>query len=308
MKTLTIIMYHYVRPILDSNFPNLKGLEITKFKNQLDYLTENFSFITAEELVYSIKNNSPLPPDACWLTFDDGYADHYKFVFPELLKRGIQGSFFPPTNAIRNQKLLPVNAVHHILARSDDIKFLKHKLNEKCREYKITDQHLNLFWKQFATSNRFDNSETIYVKRMLQHILPEHIRVSITEELFHEFVGTDTSEFAKNLYLSEENIIEMNFAGMHFGSHGTNHYWLDRLDKTEQKIDIQVSLNFLNELGCKMQDWVMCYPYGAFNRETIRVLEELGCLIGVTTQVGVANITDSNLFTLPRFDTNDFPQ
>ena len=301
-------MYHYVRPILDSSFPSLKGLEITKFKNQLNYLAENFSFITAEELIYSIKNDSSLPPNACWLTFDDGYADHHEFVFPELLKRGIQGSFFPPANAIRNQKLLNVNAVHHILAKCEDIKFLKNKLNEKCREYKITDQNLKLFWKQFATFNRFDNSETIYVKRMLQHILPEHIRASITEELFHEFIGIDTSEFAKKLYVSEENIIEMNNAGMFFGSHGANHNWLDKLNRTEQKKDIQVSLNFLNDLGCPIQDWVMCYPYGAFNKETMTVLKELGCFIGVTTQVGVARINNSNLFTLPRFDTNDFPQ
>ena len=37
MSDLTIITYHYVRPIIDSKFPGIKGLEIEGFKRQLDF-------------------------------------------------------------------------------------------------------------------------------------------------------------------------------------------------------------------------------------------------------------------------------
>ena len=39
-------MYHYVRPIVGSKFPGIKGLELEGFKRQLDYLTKNFTFVS----------------------------------------------------------------------------------------------------------------------------------------------------------------------------------------------------------------------------------------------------------------------
>jgi len=45
MSNLTIVMYHYVRPINDSKFPGIKGLELDGFKRQLDYLKENFNIV-----------------------------------------------------------------------------------------------------------------------------------------------------------------------------------------------------------------------------------------------------------------------
>ena len=38
MSNLTIVIYHYVRKIKNSNYPKIKGLEIAGFKRQLDYL------------------------------------------------------------------------------------------------------------------------------------------------------------------------------------------------------------------------------------------------------------------------------
>ena len=78
-------MYHYVRPIKGSKFPGIKGLELDGFKQQLDYLTENFNIVSTEKVINAAKHSSPLPNNACWLTFDDGYKDHFKFVMPELL-------------------------------------------------------------------------------------------------------------------------------------------------------------------------------------------------------------------------------
>ena len=42
MSELSIVMYHYVRPIKESKFPGIKGLELDGFKRQLDYFTDNF--------------------------------------------------------------------------------------------------------------------------------------------------------------------------------------------------------------------------------------------------------------------------
>lgn len=38
MKDLTVVMYHYVRPIERSRYPGIKGLELNDFREQIAYL------------------------------------------------------------------------------------------------------------------------------------------------------------------------------------------------------------------------------------------------------------------------------
>ena len=106
-NNLTVVMYHYVREIHNSKYPNIKGLELEGFKRQLDFLQSEFSIISAEDLIYYAENKvSNLPNNPCYLTFDDGYKDHYKYVLPELKKRKLQGSFFPIAGPILKKSCL----------------------------------------------------------------------------------------------------------------------------------------------------------------------------------------------------------
>jgi len=52
----------------------------------------------------------------------------------------------------------------------------------------------------------------------------------------------------------------------------------------------------------------MCYPYGSYDKRVIDKIKNLGYKIGLTTEVGDAELNSENAFTLKRFDTNDFPQ
>ena len=85
MSKINILMYHYVRKIRASKFPKIKGLELESFKKQLNFLQENFNIIDPKDLLKT--KNFKLPDHSCVLTFDDGYKDHIKYVFPELKKR-----------------------------------------------------------------------------------------------------------------------------------------------------------------------------------------------------------------------------
>ena len=305
---LTIVMYHYVRPIKGSKFPGIKGLELEGFKRQLDYLSENFSIVSTEEVINATKYATPLPKDACWLTFDDGYKDHFEHVMPELLKRNLHGAFFPPRVAIEEDKVLDVNLIHHILSCADSVDKLVGSLDSHCIVHGISERELNDFYEKYAIPDRFDNADTIYVKRMLQHVLPEQLRTTIAHEMFQEFVGLSAAEFSSELYMNVEEVRELVRNGMYVGSHGSMHYWLDKITAEEQKKDIKKSLNFLDSVGASTKDWVMCYPYGAHNDDTIELLKSFEAALGITTEVQVANLTADNPFKLPRLDTNDFPQ
>ena len=308
MSELSIVMYHYVRPIKESKFPGIKGLELEGFKRQLDYLAENFSIVSTEEVINATKYATPLPKDACWLTFDDGYKDHFEHVMPELLKRKLHGAFFPPRVAIEEEKVLDVNMIHHILSCADNVDELVDCLNAHCIVHGISERELSDFYEKYAIPYKYDDANTIYVKRMLQHVLPEQLRTKIAHQMFEEFVGVSTAEFSGELYMSVDEVRELVRNGMYVGSHGSMHYWLDKVTAEEQERDIKESLKFLDSVGAATKDWVMCYPYGAHNDDTIELLKSFEAALGIITEVRVANLASDNPYKLPRLNTNDFPQ
>jgi peptidoglycan/xylan/chitin deacetylase (PgdA/CDA1 family) len=308
MSKLTIVMYHYVRPIKGSKFPGIKGLELDGFKRQLDYLSKNFNIVSTAQVINAAKHSSALPNDACWLTFDDGYKDHFTYVMHELLKRNLHGAFFPPRVAIEEEQVLDVNLIHHILSCTNDVQQLVSSLNRHCLDQGVSENDINAYYDEFAVPNRFDNADIIYVKRMLQHVLPEQMRSSIANKLFEEFVGIRVAQFSRELYMSVNEVRELVNNGMYVGSHGSKHYWLDKISKEEQEKDIKQSLKFLERVGASIADWVMCYPYGAYNDSIISLLERFDAALGITTEARVANLASDNPFILPRLDTNDFPQ
>ena len=54
-----VIMYHYVREINKSNYPNLKGLEYKLFVKQVNYLSKKFNILSYDNFIEIInKKNS----------------------------------------------------------------------------------------------------------------------------------------------------------------------------------------------------------------------------------------------------------
>jgi peptidoglycan/xylan/chitin deacetylase (PgdA/CDA1 family) len=95
---------------------------------------------------------------------------------------------------------------------------------------------------------------------------------------------------------------------MDVGGHGAEHLWLDALDRRAQAKEIELTRAFLDDLhGGRHADWTMCYPFGAYNAETLELLTQAGCAFGMTTRVGLVHDLRSPL-ELPRLDTNDLPR
>ncbi|AZR74366.1 polysaccharide deacetylase [Anoxybacter fermentans] len=310
MSKLTIVMYHYVRDLKHSQYPEIKGLSVDLFKEQLQYFLRYYKIIKMEELIEAVKLNKELPDNSLLLTFDDGYKDHFEFVFPILDELGIQGSFFPPAKAIQEHHVLDVNKIHFILASVKEKKqiiFDIYSMLDKFRkEYSLENNEY--YFRKLAKENRFDTKEVIFIKRILQRELPEKLRNIIINSLFNKYVSKDEGSFSRELYMNIDQLKCMKRKGMYIGSHGYDHYWLNTLSKEKQKREIELSLDFLKKLGCDINDWVMCYPYGAYNESLLFLLKENGCKLALTTQVGIADLNKDHPLILPRLDTNDLPK
>ena len=304
-------MYHYVRDLEHSRFPEIKGITTEQFKEQIAYIKKYYNIISGNDLLDSICSGTEIPPRALLLTFDDGYSDHFTQVFPILDREGIRACFFPSAQCILENETLDVNKIHFILASAPDKMELIENIFSMVAEYRTEFQLLNRdhYWNKLAVAKRFDTQEVVFIKHMLQRELPERVRRAITDALFKKYVSSDEWAFSQELYMSLDQLQCLYRHGMYIGSHGYNHFWLDHLERKEQETEICQSLEFLRRISrTAVEKWIMCYPYGAYNDSLLTVLADHGCKLGLTTEIGLANLNQHSPLTLPRLDTNDLPK
>lgn len=307
-QKLFIAMYHYVRDLSHSRYPEIKGLDVELFRKQMEFFRENFTVVRMEQVIESVKTGKSLPERSVLLTFDDGYTDHYTFAFPVLEEFGFQGSFFIPGSTFTEHRLLDVNKIHFILACADiaelveDVKkSLDHYRSEEY-DYPSTEE----LWKTYAKEDRFDGKEVVFVKRILQMAIPEKVRSRMASDLFEKHVGISEEKMAYELYMTREQIRTLKRHGMYIGLHGYDHYWLGELPEKEMHRDIDTALDTMDEFINK-NEWVMNYPYGSYSDEVTHYIAEKGACLGLTTDVCLADLKQDEVLLLPRMDCNDFP-
>lgn len=307
-KAVSFITYHYIRDHLNSRFPTIKALDISGFKDQLKYISINYNIISMEDVIDAFSGIDCIPERAALLTFDDGYIDHFINVFPILDEMGIQGSFFPSAKSIQEGGILDVNKIQLILAVNKDLNYLMNEILQCIERYRDMFQlHSNDYYlKKYQLPNRYNNSETMFVKNLLQYGLPEELRTIIINVLFKRYI--DISEFAINreLYMTLDQLRYMKRHGMHIGSHGYTHRLMGKLSCKEQSKEIDLSLDFLKSIGLRPISWTISYPHGSYNQYTLELIEEKKCGLGLTIEPVVADINLHSRFKVPRFDANDF--
>lgn len=307
-RKLFISMYHYTRDLKHSRYPGIKGLDIDLFRRQMEFFKANCNVIRMEQVIEAIHSGDNLPENAVLLTFDDGYIDNYTVALPVLDEFGFQASFFIPGKTFTTHQLLDVNKIHYILANADiynlveDVKKEMDKYRGVEFDYAPTDE----LYEKYAIAGKYDNRESVFVKRMLQTVLPERLRNIISSNLFKKYVGVTEEQLAYELYMTPEQIRMLKKHGMFIGIHGYDHYWLGNLKKEKMQEDIKKALDVMDEF-IDRKGWVMNYPYGNFNTEVMEFIRENGACAGLTTEVRIADLEKDDVLTLPRLDCNDFP-
>ncbi len=308
-RLVTIVTYHYVRDLKNSRYPAIKGLTVSDFKEQLSYIKRHYEVVSMESILNAVVYGGDLPTNSLLLTFDDGYADHFNTVFPILDDLGLQGSFFPPFKAVLEHEVLGVNKVHFILATVLDRKKLLREIFSELNVYRKSNKiESNQYFVDMITKDhRFDDRETLVVKRLLQREIPEKIRGGIVDKLFKKYVTSDEASFASELYVTMDQLRCMKKNNMYIGGHGYSHSWLGRLNPIEQKKEVKLMIKNLKAVGADTKRWVMCFPHASYNDSLIQILKENGCVVGLDVVQRVANLDSDNTFLLPRLDTNDLP-
>jgi peptidoglycan/xylan/chitin deacetylase (PgdA/CDA1 family) len=96
-KGVRVLMYHKFSTELN----DFLTVTIAQFEAQLAYLkSENYQFITAQNLLDFYINNKPLPSKPLLLTFDDGYVNNLELAYPILKKYDAKATIFIPTSFV----------------------------------------------------------------------------------------------------------------------------------------------------------------------------------------------------------------
>jgi peptidoglycan/xylan/chitin deacetylase (PgdA/CDA1 family) len=302
----TIVMYHVVHSDASGASRRLKGLDVAAFRGQLAYIQQHYTPVPLSDLAAAAAGVCELPPRPIVLSFDDGYAAHFRVVFPLLAEAGVPAAFFPAASALIDRRVLNVNKLQYILAASDVSRLVERieaAIDAERPALPRPDEYRRQWWK----ASRWDPPEVVYVKRLLQDALPESVRRPLVDELFRSLVSGDERAFADELYMTVADACAMLAGGMNIGAHGDRHVRLPTLSRDEQAVEIDGALRVLDAVGSPRQNFVYCYANGAYNEDSLELLRARGCRLAVTTRPDLARLDTVDLLVLPRIDTNDLP-
>ena len=304
-RVVTIVMYHVVHSNASGASRRLKGIDVAAFRGQLAYIRQQYTPVRLSDLAAAAAGACELPPRPIVLSFDDGYAAHFRVVFPLLAEAGVPAVFFPAASALIDRRVLNVNKVQNILAASD-VSRLVERIEAAIAERPALprpDEYRRQWWK----ASRWDPPEVVYVKRLLQDALPDGVRRPLVDELFRSLISADERAFADELYMTVDDARAMLAGGMTIGAHGDRHVRLPTLSRDEQAVEIDGALRVLDAVGSSRQNFVYCYANGAYNEDSLELLRARGCALAVTTRPDLAKLDAVDLLALPRIDTNDLP-
>ena len=301
--TCLVVMYHYVRDTRATPFPGIRALHPDQFTSQLDWLQRRYQILRADEFEAAVDNNTSLPDDAAVLTFDDGFVDHFEVVYSILTNRGLSGMFFLSGAPMASPpRVLGVHKTHFLLARLGADALVRAVIEERGRG---ADEAQN---ESVIGNDSWEHADERTVKTLLNYEIPIDDSIRVLDALFRRHLG-DEASFARQLYLSADQVREMASGGMVFGYHTNTHPMLSRLTPSEQREELVDGVSMVQCLTGQVRV-PFCYPWGGpgtYTSDTLSLLEHTGYSLAFTTTRRRAAIGVDGRFELPRIDTRDLP-
>ena len=284
---LPILMYHYVRPNDKRLSERHNVLDLELFDQQLDLMAEKFDFVLGNDLLTLSKSGAELK-NKIWLTFDDGYRDCIDYVLPSLIARKATGTFYIPTEAIFERKLLDVNKIHILLSSDltpkEIVKISGQYFSEMGLEEIVEISFDELFVK-YGVANLWNDRETEFIKKLFQKLIPTAVRKKYLANVFNQIVKRSESSWVDEFYLSPDDVQILVESGMEIGSHGHSHEWLAEMTAESQRDELTKSFTHLDSVVNYGKSRSMCCPFGSYNEDTLNILRSLDVRIGVLNRI-----------------------
>jgi peptidoglycan/xylan/chitin deacetylase (PgdA/CDA1 family) len=316
MSPALIVMYHYVRRDGSQISPGIRPLFTSEFETQLDWLSERFDIVGAEEFLDQVQTpewslqRPPVAAEAttpemnkplCLLTFDDGTKDHAEVVTPILQARGLSGVFFILSGPAERGNMPLTHAIHWLLGGDEE------------KVWRLFEKHAGGSLGDSAVACRTYHYETplrARIKYAANMVLPNGVTERIVQDAVRE-AGRTMEDLAREWFVSADDIRAMDAAGMTIAMHGVTHRSLQSLGATGIRQEISHCSTYLQRLTGKLPTWYAC-PFGGSGAppESLAAMHDAMRVTGVVASVSTQKsyvLPGSDLFSLSRLDAIDLP-
>jgi peptidoglycan/xylan/chitin deacetylase (PgdA/CDA1 family) len=298
------LMYHYVRPAAELS-DGVRGLTVTDFARQLDELGRVLQPIDFPTMLRGLGRGGEFPADCFVLTFDDGLSDHRRHVAQLLEERRLRGVFFVPGITLGERRILPAHAVHLLLTALGEEK-LEEEIHRGLRDDADPAAPPPLFDASAAARPyHYETPARARIKYLLHMVLPLPRRNELVSRLFERHVGS-AREWADRLYLTADDVCDLQRRGHTIGAHGHEHEPLTRMSAAGRRADLRKVSQLLNAtLGPAARP--LSFPFGAGNADTCAAAAETGFAAAFSTEESLF-LHHANPLWLPRIDAARVPQ
>ena len=290
-----ILMYHR---IADESFdPWCLAVSPQNFSEQLDWIARHRTPLPLDEFA-RLHRQGKLPRDSIALTFDDGYACNAEVAVPLLEQSNIPATIFLPVELIERGEecwwdelerivlsdridILRLDGAEIILGkrRFDDEKWASGEPPRTARQHAYRDLWALLYGRK-----------------------PRDLEAGMNQ--LREQAGSPEAPRQSHRLLTPKEVRGMSSEVVQFGSHALSHPSLPMLSADEKAREICGSMDRCTELtGAKPQSFA--YPYGNFDAESQRLIEEAGFLCACKAE-GWFVTARTNPFELPRIFVGDW--
>jgi peptidoglycan/xylan/chitin deacetylase (PgdA/CDA1 family) len=296
-------MYHYVRDLPRTRYPRIRGILTDEFLWQVRQLSAEFEMPTLEAALAFLRGEYTPRRNLCMLTFDDGLKEHATEVMPILAEHQIQGLFGIVTSCIHDRRVAPVHMNHFLTATLDFTEYRDAFAREVNERAPGMMERIAIDANAAQSSYPLDTREMASFKMLVNFLLPANVRDAAIRALFSTYFGGEAG-FARELYMSWQDIRQLQSAGMLVAGHTHWHRPLSTLSETELDADIAMSRRLMDQHLSAQDLWPFSYPYGKRNSYSPAVVRRLtqeryDCAFG--TEPG-PNAARAPLFELCRVD------
>lgn len=299
LKNTFSVMFHHFHG--DIHLPAQGSLDAQNFLEMIEWLHKSYSIIGASDYVLKFKNQTLKEKEIC-LSFDDALKCQNDLAIPILEKLGIESFFFVYSSAFSESP--------------DKLEIYRYFRN-------TSFVSIDEFYKKFFSITKIiiaDNYESEYSKflnlnylssypfytendKWFRYLRDQYLNLDQYHKIMEDLMiktNFNLDLAKKNLWMTEEDIIDIDKKGHVIGLHSYSHpTQMSKLMKSAQEYEYKQNYKHLSKLINKKIE-TMAHPCGDYNNDTLKILNEMDINIGFRSNMSINEIRSS--LEIPRED------
>ncbi len=277
---LTALSYHRVTPYPDPSFdvfPGTVSATPEVFAAQMDLLMKRHNVVSMDQVIDWLGGKADLPPRPAVITFDDGYTDNSTHALPILRERGLPATVFLTTGLIGTGEGAWWDRVAYAFSHTS-----------------TTSAELPLLGSvAWHSASERDDVRDLLITEL--KTLDEADKLVAMDRVFEQLDAWPEPGAFDGLYLTWDQVREMDDAGFTAAAHTVTHPILTRLDPERARDEIVTSIaRVSDEIGRPVR--AFAYPNGmpGDHDDTVaQILAEAGVVAAFTLDPGPAKASEA---------------